>query len=214
MTSDHFETASKGIIFVLSAPAGTGKTTLVKMLTDEFSNIKKSTSCTTRMPRPREKDGVDYFYIDRQTFEKKISEGDFLEYAKVFEHYYGTSKSFVEHELASGHHIFLVIDTQGAKQLMKKIQGVFIFVAPPSRQEQEARLRKRGAESDEMIQERLLWAENEIAQAVHYDYQIINRDLKTAYEELKKIVLDEEKKHEKFNEWRDHKKIEKFIWFG
>lgn len=189
--------SSESIIFVLSAPAGTGKTTLVKMLTDEFPNIIRSVSCTTRDPRPGELDGVDYFFISKEDFEKRIKEGDFLEYAKVFDHYYGTSKSFVENEIRQGHHVFLVIDTQGARELMKKIRGVYIFVAPPSREEQRARLKKRAADSDEMIEKRLLWAEKELARAAHYDYQVVNEDLNTAYEELKKIVLLEEKKHEK-----------------
>ena len=189
-----------GIIFVLSAPAGTGKTTLVRMLTDEFPNIIRSVSCTTRNPRPGETDGVDYFFVSKEEFEKRIEEGDFLEYAKVFEHYYGTSKSFVENGLGQGHHVFLVIDTQGARELMKTIQGVYIFVAPPSREEQRARLKKRAADSDEMIEKRLLWAEKELAQAAHYDYQVVNEDLNTAYGEIKKIVLLEEKKHGKPHE--------------
>jgi len=179
-------------IFVLSAPAGTGKTTLVDMLTDELPNVVRSISCTTRQPREGERDGFDYFFLTPEEFKKRIETDDFLEWAEVFGHYYGTSKQFVNQELSKGNHVFLVIDTQGALQLMKKIQGVFIFISPPSRQEQRARLKKRSTEPDQVIGERLKWADREMAQAVHYDYTIVNRDLQIAYQQLKNIVMEHE----------------------
>ncbi|MFI5334360.1 MAG: guanylate kinase, partial [Chlamydiales bacterium] len=123
----------KGLVFVLSAPAGTGKTTLVRMLREEFHNIVESVSCTTRPPRHGEVSGRDYHFISEKEFEKRIESGDFLEYAQVFGCFYGTSKSFVMEEVEKGKHVFLVIDTQGAESLrQKKFQATFIFLSPPS----------------------------------------------------------------------------------
>ena len=120
----------RGILFVLSAPAGTGKTTLVNKLVEEYPNIVRSISFTTRKPRKNEVEGVDYHFVTEEEFEKRVREGDFLEHAKVYNAYYGTSKSQVEEQLNQGKHVVLVIDTQGAKQIKKK--AVFIFLKPPS----------------------------------------------------------------------------------
>src|SRR3990167_2920947 len=134
----------KGLVFVISAPAGTGKTTLVRMLRDEFHCLIESVSFTTRKPRTSEKEGVDYFFISKEAFEQKIREGEFLEHAQVFDNYYGTSKIFVEKEREKGKHVILIIDTQGALQLMQKLDAVFIFISPPSLEE----LKNRGADED------------------------------------------------------------------
>src|SRR5689334_14980451 len=115
----------KGLIFVISAPAGTGKTTLVRMLIQEFSRVVESVSFTTRPPRPNEVARHDYHFISLEEFENKIEEGEFLEYAKVFGNFYGTSRKAVESEQAKGKHVILVIDTQGALQLMEKLEAVF-----------------------------------------------------------------------------------------
>lgn len=182
----------KGLIFVISAPAGTGKTTLVRMLREEFHHVVESVSFTTRSPRPNEVPGRDYNFITAKEFEEKIKEGDFLEYAKVFENYYGTSRSFVEGQLEKGKHVTLVIDTQGAMQLVNDLDAVFIFISPPSLEELRARLHRRKSETDEAIETRLSWAEKEMALAPNYDYHIVNDHLKTAYEALRSILIAEE----------------------
>jgi len=178
---------------VLSAPAGTGKTTLVKRLAAEFPHVVQSVSYTSRKRRPHEKDGIDYHFVTQGKFEEKLSAGDFLEHAKVYEDYYGTDRRGVDEQLEKGNHVFCVIDTQGAQQLKGKVPAVFIFVFPPSLEELEARLTKRQTESPEIIEERLSWAVKEIEAGKHYQYQVVNDDLETAYEQLRQIVIAEEK---------------------
>jgi guanylate kinase len=184
----------KGLIFVLSAPAGTGKTTLVRMLTQEFSCVKESVSFTTRPPRSGEVDGVDYHYIPRQDFERRMREGDFLEHAIVFEQYYGTCKKQIEALRQQGYHVILIIDTQGAAQLQEQIPAVFIFVSPPSLDELRHRLVKRKADTPESIEKRLLWAQKEMTLSSRYDYHIVNDDLNVAYDILRSILIAEEHK--------------------
>ncbi len=181
-----------GLIFVLSAPAGTGKTTLVGMLRDEFSCVVESISCTTRAPRPDEIPGKDYHFLTVEEFEKKIQDGDFLEHANVFGSYYGTSRDYVQQQQEKGKHVFLVIDTQGALQLMGKLKATFVFISPPSLQELRERLFKRKTEDLTMIDERLSWAKKEMALASKYDYNIVNDNLHHAYDILRSIVIAEE----------------------
>jgi guanylate kinase len=182
----------KGLIFVISAPAGTGKTTLVRMLQKEFSCLVESVSYTTRKPRPGEKEGVDYYFISESEFTQKLQEGDFVEHAKVFGHDYGTSRSFVESQLQQGKHVLLVIDTQGAVQLKNHYDAIFVFISPPSVSELRSRLYGRKTETDQAIEHRLSWAEKEMALAPRYDYHIINEDLHTAYAVLRSILIAEE----------------------
>lgn len=182
----------KGLVFVISAPAGTGKTTLVRMLREEFVCVIESVSYTTRSPRTNEVHGKDYHFISEEEFEHKIAEGDFLEYARVFGNYYGTSRKFVEQQQEKGKHVLLVIDTQGALQLMQKMQASFIFISPPSMQELRSRLYGRKTDTDAVIEHRLSWAEKEMAQVGHYHYHIINDHLKTAYEALRSVLIAEE----------------------
>lgn len=182
----------KGLVFVISAPAGTGKTTLVRLLREEFSCVMESVSYTTRSPRPNEVPGRDYHFISEEEFERKIEEGEFLEYARVFGNYYGTSRKFVEQQQEKGKHVLLVIDTQGALQLKQKVEATFIFISPPSMQELRARLYGRKSETDEVIEHRLSWAENEMAQCNQYHYHIVNDHLKTAYEVLRSLLIAEE----------------------
>ena len=182
----------QGLIFVLSAPAGTGKTTLVSMLLDEFPCVVESVSCTTRTPRPGEIPGKDYHFMDAEAFEAKIAAGDFLEYAQVFGSYYGTSRGYVQEQQEKGKHVFLVIDTQGALQLKGKLNAVFIFVNPPSLQALRERLFKRQTENLEMIEQRLFFAKHEMAQSSKYDYNIVNDNLHHAYDILRSIVIAEE----------------------
>lgn len=180
------------MVFILSAPAGTGKTTLVRMLSQEFPSVVESISYTTRKMRPGEIDGRDYYFIGKDEFRKKIETDDFLEHAEVFGEFYGTSKSLVESLQNSGKHVVLVIDTQGAIQLMGRFEAVFIFISPPDLNELKRRLSGRKSESPEKVDERLSWAAKELAAAVRYDYRIVNDDLPTAYQILRSILIAEE----------------------
>jgi guanylate kinase len=182
----------RGIVFVLSAPAGTGKTTLVKRLSQEFDVVELSVSYTTRPKRPNERDGVDYHFVDDRAFEKKEKEGEFIESVTLFGYRYGTSKKKIEEAISKGKHIFLVIDTQGALLLQKKIDAVFIFIQPPSLEELKKRLLTRGTESSDVINARLKQAKEEMKLVSRYDYLIINDDLDIAYEVLKSILVAEE----------------------
>lgn len=183
----------KGFLFVLSAPAGTGKTTLVRMLSKEFPCIYESVSCTTRPPRPGEVEGIDYHFLSKKEFEEKIAQGEFLEHADVFGYHYGTSRTLVEKNRDEGKHVFLIIDTQGALQLKKnKVDAIYIFISPPSLDELRTRLTNRKTESIETIEKRLSWAEDEIKKMAHYDYHIVNDNLNTAYAILRSIVIAEE----------------------
>jgi guanylate kinase len=163
------------------------------MLSQEFPCIHESVSCTTRPKREGEVEGRDYHFLSREEFEKKIHQGDFLEYAEVFGYHYGTSQSLVLEQQEGGKHVFLVIDTQGAMQLKKKhFPAVYIFVSPPSFEELKERLIKRQTEEMKVIEKRLSWAKDEMAMVTHYDYHIVNDDLKMAYAVLRSIVIAEE----------------------
>ena len=183
---------SKGLAFVISAPAGTGKTTLVSMLTNEFPFVVGSISYTTRPPRPGEVDGVHYHFVTVETFEKMIEARDFLEYVTLYGHYYGTSRSAVETQIAQGKHVILTIDTQGAIQIKDKFPAIYIFLEPPSMEVLRQRLLGRKTESDEAVHERLEWAASEILAAQNYDYIIVNNDLNIAYQVLRSILIAEE----------------------
>jgi len=187
----------KGLVFVISAPAGTGKTTLARMLCEEFSCVAESVSCTTRLLRMGEVEGKHYHFLTKEAFEAKIRSGDFLEYAEVFGHYYGTSKDFVLQQQEKGKHVILVIDTQGAMQLKGKFPAVFIFISPPSLEELKIRLIKRKTESSEIMEQRLSWAKQEVLMADKYDYHIVNDNLVIAYDVLRSILIAEEHKTKK-----------------
>jgi guanylate kinase len=198
MTQKLLGNLSKGFVFVLSAPAGTGKTTLVRMLSQEFPCIYESISCTTRPPRPGEIDGKDYYFLSKKEFENEIRQGDFLEYAEVFGYYYGTSQTHVFKQQEMGKHVFLVIDTQGAMQLKKKnFPAVYIFLSPPSLEELKERLIGRKTENMEAIEKRLSWARAEIEMMANYDYHIVNDNLSQAYIVLRSIVIAEEHRVQK-----------------
>ncbi|MEX2304658.1 MAG: guanylate kinase [Waddliaceae bacterium] len=173
---------------MISAPSGTGKTTLADRLTVEFPDFIRSLSWTTREAREGETDGVDYVFVTEEQFLKGIKEGEFLEYAKIYGYYYGTSQKWVEERLNQGQHVLLVIDTQGAMQVREKTDAVLIFIQPPSLEELERRLRGRETEEEEAIQKRLKLAKHELKLASEYDYYIVNDDLEVAYQELKKIL--------------------------
>ena len=192
MTQKLLGNIDKGLFFVVSAPAGTGKTTLVNMLTREFDCVVRSISYTTRKPRGNEVDGVDYFFISKEEFEKKIKNDDFLEYAKVFDSYYGTSKEFVEKNINSKKHVVLVIDTQGAIELKEKGEGIYIFLSPPDIEVLKNRLKNRNTDSKESIGMRISWSEEELSKVKYYDYEIVNDSLEIAYQTLKSIFIAEE----------------------
>ena len=181
-----------GLLFVVSAPAGTGKSTLVDMLVKEFPSVVESVSYTTRQPRDKEVDGIHYNFITRAAFEDKIAAGDFLESALVYGDYYGTSRSWVAERRAQGKHVVLVIDTQGAMLVKAACAATFVFILPPSFEELRDRLHKRKTEPPEVIEKRLEWARHEIEMSKHYDYLIENRDLKATYDVLRSIFIAEE----------------------
>ena len=190
----------KGLLIVISAPSGTGKTTLCHMLLEEFSNMEFSISYTTRKPRLGELNGRDYFFVDRRTFEKMIEEGDFLEWAEVYGNLYGTSKSQVLKALEEGKDILLDIDTQGALQVKKNFpEAVLIFILPPSLKELERRLRKRGTDDEETIRKRLQIARKEIGKALEYDYLVVNDILEVAFERLRSIITAEKCKTDRLS---------------
>jgi len=185
----------KGLIFIVSAPAGTGKTTLVRMLQKEFSCVVESVSYTTRPMRASETADLDYHFVGHKEFEEKVKAGEFLEHASVFGESYGTSRNALFKQLSQGKHVILVIDTQGAMHLKGKLDAVFIFIQPPSMDALKKRLLSRKSETSAAMEERLAWAQKEIECAVHYDYQIVNDDLGTAYDVLRSILIAEEHKN-------------------
>ncbi len=184
----------EGLLFVISAPAGTGKTTLAQMLMREFATVVESVSCTTRPPRAGEIEGKDYHFMTHSAFEKMVEKGALLEHAEVFGQLYGTSRKEVEQQQKAGRHVLLVIDTQGARQLKGKIEATFIFLLPPSLEALRERLIRRSTESPEAIEKRLAWAGKEMQMAQEYDYIIVNDDLQVAYQVLRSIVIAEEHK--------------------
>lgn len=181
-----------GSLFIVSAPAGTGKTTLVNMLKKEFSCLIQSISYTTRKKRAGEIDGVDYHFIEKSGFEELIRRGEFLEYVSLYGNYYGTTRSSVEKQLEMGKHVVLVIDTQGALKLIGTLPLRSIFIMPPSVEELHRRLTDRDTESSEVIEERLSWAKQEMERSHHYDYLIVNDDVAVAYDVLRSIFIAEE----------------------
>lgn len=186
----------EGLLFVVSAPAGTGKSTLVEMLAEEFPHdIIESCSATTRPPRPGEVAQRHYDFLSVEQFEQKIKAHEFLEFAKVFGNYYGTPKRQVADLQKEGKHVLLVIDTQGALQIKGTIPAVFIFISPPNMDELRRRLFKRKTEDEQKIDERLTWARDEMALAKHYDYHIINDQLDVTYQILRSILIAEEHKN-------------------
>jgi guanylate kinase len=190
--------SKKGLVFVLSGPAGTGKTTLVQMLVHEFPEVVvRSISYTTRKPRSGEVSGEHYHFIDNERFEQKIKDGEMLEFAKVYSHYYGTAFASVKELQEQGKHVILVIDTQGALQLKGKFPAVFIFLQPPSLDVLRMRLTQRQTENSAVIEERLAWAQMEMKVASEYDYNIENDDLQIAYQILRSIVIAEDHRIQK-----------------
>ncbi len=169
--------ANRGRLFVISGPAGAGKTEIVKKLIEKHPDVKLSVSCTTRAPRPGEVNGVNYHFVSDERFTQLVNEGAFYEWAHVHQNRYGTLKSTVQDELAEGHDLILEIDVQGCLQAMAQDDTVTgIFVCPPSRENLERRLRGRGTETEESIRVRLNNVAGEVATAYKYHYVIIHQD--------------------------------------
>jgi guanylate kinase len=182
----------RGLLFIVSAPSGTGKTTLVEKLVQRIPNLCLSRSYTSRASRPGEQDGVDYNFINRQRFEELARSGEFLEWADVFGNYYGTCAADTDRCLSSGQDLVLVIDVQGARQVRSSgIPSIGIFVLPPSAEILEQRLRGRSKDSEEEIRKRLEVACREVGEFADYEYVVINDELDTAVERLRAIVLAE-----------------------
>lgn len=182
----------QGCIFVLSAPAGTGKTTLADRLVSSFLNLKRAVTVTTRFPRKGEVDGDAYHFVDEQTFLQQMREGFFLEHVLQYGNRYGTDKKDVEQLLASGNHLLLVVDTDGAKAISRIYpQAVLIFIKPPSREELEKRLSKRGSENEHSLQLRLEKATKELQDESFFKYSVVNDDLERALNVLLSIVIAE-----------------------
>ena len=180
-----------GNLFILSAPSGAGKSSLISALLKQGSarQLQVSVSTTTRDPRPGEENGVHYHFVDKASFEQQIKDGVFYEYAEVFGNYYGTSATAIDEQLAQGIDVFLDIDWQGAQQVrMKRPDVTTIFIAPPSRKELENRLRGRGQDSEEVIADRMAKAQAECSHYQEFDYIIVNDDFDTALADLTTIV--------------------------
>jgi guanylate kinase len=178
-----------GQLFIVSAPSGTGKTTLVERLVQVVPDLALSRSFTSRVPRDGETDGLDYNFISRDRFEAMIAAGDFLEWADVFGNYYGTAASETNRVLTSGTDLVLVIDVQGAKQVRALRAGTIgIFVLPPSFRVLEERLRRRSKDTEAQIQRRLEVARSEVSVVSEYDYVVVNDEVDAAVERLRSIV--------------------------
>jgi guanylate kinase len=179
-----------GTLYVVSAPSGAGKTSLVRALLESMGDqLALSVSHTTRVPRPGEVDGRDYHFVSMETFRRMAGEGAFLEHAQVFDNAYGTARAGVELQLAQGRDVILEIDWQGARQVRRALpESVGIFILPPSRQALEERLRARGQDDESVIARRMRDAVSEMSHYGEYDYLVINEMFATAHDELAAIV--------------------------
>lgn len=181
--------AITGTLYIISAPSGGGKTSLVNALLQSIPNIEVSISHTTRPKRPGEQDGINYNFVDETTFIDLIDKHAFLEYAKVFGNYYGTSKTWVEKKLNAGVDIILEIDWQGAQQIRKLLpESVGVFILPPSWEILKARLHERAQDDEAVIARRLTEARNEISHYHEYDYLVVNDDFASALADLSAII--------------------------
>lgn len=185
--------ARMGIILVICAPSGAGKTTLVRRLLKEFPNLTYSISCTTRPPRPGEKEGVDYSFISKEAFLEMRAKKLFAEWAQVHGNFYGTPLENTWDKLTQGKDVVFDVDVQGAEQLKQSLGalGAFVFISPPSKQELARRLLTRNTETREAIHQRLQNAEKELREAHWFDALIINDDLERAYDDLRSVYLAE-----------------------
>ena len=183
---------NKGLLILISAPSGAGKTSLVNEIIDRDDLLIKSVSHTTRAKRPGEEESIDYFFTTESEFNQMVSNNDFIEHAEVFGNFYGTSKNYVEENLDSGFDVILEIDWQGARQIQSvKREAISIFIAPPTKQELENRLRKRGKDSEETISIRMSQATSDMKKADTYNYVVVNDSFETATSQLLTIISAE-----------------------
>jgi guanylate kinase len=183
----------RGLMLVLSSPSGAGKTTIARRLRDEDKSIEMSISHTTRQRRNGEKDGKDYHFVDRETFTRMRDQGEFLEWAVVFDNYYGTTRKPVEDALAAGRDVLFDVDWQGATSLRDQAKNdvVTVFVLPPTAADLEQRLNERAQDSPEIVRRRMLGASNEIQHWDGYDYVVINHDISCSVEAVRAILAAE-----------------------
>lgn len=178
-----------GTLYIISAPSGAGKTSLVRSLLERDNNLRVSVSHTTRAARPGEQDGVHYYYTTIEQFQQMLAAHDFLEHAQVFDNFYGTSKAWVESQLAEGIDVILEIDWQGARQVKNQMpQSVGVFILPPQRSVLEQRLRGRGQDSEEVIARRMRDAVSEMAHYHEFDYVVVNDEFDVALQDLLAIT--------------------------
>ena len=191
--------ARRGLMFILSSPSGAGKTTISRMLLDADPAIKLSVSVTTRPPRPGEKDGIQYYFVDDAEFDRMVEKDDFYEWAHVFGHRYGTPKGRIRAALKDGQDFLFDIDWQGTQQLFQKDQQdvVRVFILPPSIAELERRLRSRGTDSEEVVQARMERARSEISHWDAYDYVVINEDVDACFAKVREILDAERMKRQR-----------------
>ena len=184
---------TRGVLLVLSGPSGTGKGTVCKVVRDSLGdNLAYSISATTRKPRTGEEHGREYFFFSKEEFEELRDQNGFLEWAQVYDNYYGTPRAFVEEVLASGRDCILEIDPQGALQVRKATdEAVLVFIAPPSLEELRSRLTGRGTEAPEEVEKRLSCAEAELGYSNQYDYLIVNDEVEKAADKMKAILMAE-----------------------
>ena len=179
-----------GQLYIISAPSGAGKSSLLHALIKQLPNVKLSVSTTTRAPRPGEEDGVHYNFISVEEFEQQVQQQAFYEHAKVFDNYYGTSKPWVQQQLDAGFDVILEIDWQGAQQMRQVVDDLLsVFILPPTIAELEKRLRLRGQDNEEVIQRRMQDAKSEISHFNEYDYIIINDEFEQAVNEIQAVFL-------------------------
>lgn len=190
----------RGNLIVISAASGTGKGTICQKLFEKKDNVIFSVSMTTRKPRPGEKHGKDYYFVSKEEFEGTIADSGFLEYAKVFNNFYGTPKGAVTENLKAGKHVLLEIDVQGAMAVKNACnEAILIFILPPSMEELKNRIINRGTETEESLKLRLGEAKNEIRQACNYDYIVINDDIDKAVDDVLAILHSRELEAKNFN---------------
>ena len=183
---------SRGRLFVIAAPSGAGKTSLVRALVQREPSLRFSVSYTTRAQRPNEVEGRDYFFVTRDEFERMVVAGEFLEHARVFDNCYGTSRRQVEQSLEAGQDLILEIDWQGARQIRRALpECISIFILPPSRAELERRLRGRGTDADDVIRRRLRDAAGDMGHWSEFGYVVVNDDFQLALDQLAAIVAGE-----------------------
>ena len=196
--------ADAGLMLVISAPSGTGKSTLIRRLTKEFKAFAFSVSCTTRAPRPGEVDGREYHFLTREEFLERRERGFFAEWAEVHGNFYGTPRKATIELLNAGRDIIFDIDVQGARQLKENLgQGCYVFVFPPSREALERRLTGRGTDGPEVIARRLAGARREIGDSHWFDHWIVNDNLDQAYDQLRAVYLAEKTRPAYQQVWRD-----------